>query len=218
MALIDCPDCGRQISDAAPACIGCGRPMSPGVPASGPSPAMTSIPADVPLSGFACPKCGGDLVAFRALHEKGAGRAPSYVAPPDRSSIHPENGCGFIFGGAAILAVLTWFVSSFPLAIGAFVIGSFILARVAHARAQPEIEERHRAALARWDARHLCTRCGATVARTANGSLEVEDADAEIDALLRAGQKIQAIKVMRERTGLGLKEAKDAVEAREARM
>jgi hypothetical protein len=26
MALVRCPDCGREISDAAPACVGCGRP------------------------------------------------------------------------------------------------------------------------------------------------------------------------------------------------
>jgi ribosomal protein L7/L12 len=35
----------------------------------------------------------------------------------------------------------------------------------------------------------------------------------EIAALLQAGNKIQAIKVYREATGVGLKEAKDAVEA-----
>ncbi len=28
MPLIECPDCGKSISDAAPACIGCGRPMT----------------------------------------------------------------------------------------------------------------------------------------------------------------------------------------------
>lgn len=36
---------------------------------------------------------------------------------------------------------------------------------------------------------------------------------AEVQALVRDGKKIQAIKVYRERTGVGLKEAKDAVEA-----
>ena len=35
----------------------------------------------------------------------------------------------------------------------------------------------------------------------------------EVQALVASGNKIQAIKVYRERTGLGLKEAKDAVEA-----
>ena len=33
MPLITCPDCGREVSDAASACIGCGRPMEP-APAS----------------------------------------------------------------------------------------------------------------------------------------------------------------------------------------
>lgn len=28
MPLITCPDCGTQISDAAPACVKCGRPMA----------------------------------------------------------------------------------------------------------------------------------------------------------------------------------------------
>jgi len=37
--------------------------------------------------------------------------------------------------------------------------------------------------------------------------------EAEIVALLQQGRKIKAIKLYRERTGVGLKEAKDAVEA-----
>lgn len=36
---------------------------------------------------------------------------------------------------------------------------------------------------------------------------------AEVQDLVRRGKKIQAIKVYREHTGVGLKEAKDAVEA-----
>lgn len=42
----------------------------------------------------------------------------------------------------------------------------------------------------------------------------VADAEAQIDAFIAAGQKIAAIKVHRELHGLGLKESKDAVEAR----
>ncbi len=40
----------------------------------------------------------------------------------------------------------------------------------------------------------------------------------EIRALIRADRKIEAIKLVRERTGLGLAEAKDAVEAIERTM
>ena len=42
--------------------------------------------------------------------------------------------------------------------------------------------------------------------------------DAEVEAHLRSGHKIMAIKRYRELYGVGLKEAKDAVEALEARM
>jgi ribosomal protein L7/L12 len=41
------------------------------------------------------------------------------------------------------------------------------------------------------------------------------DADAEIRAYVQAGQKIHAIKLYRETYGVGLKEAKDAVDALE---
>ena len=41
-----------------------------------------------------------------------------------------------------------------------------------------------------------------------------EGVGAEIDTLIRAGQKIQAIKVHREAYGIGLKESKEAIEAR----
>ncbi|MFF4356641.1 ribosomal protein L7/L12 [Streptomyces sp. NPDC001604] len=44
------------------------------------------------------------------------------------------------------------------------------------------------------------------------GLTEPEPWSHEVNALLRDGKKIQAIKVYREATGAGLKEAKDAVE------
>jgi ribosomal protein L7/L12 len=40
----------------------------------------------------------------------------------------------------------------------------------------------------------------------------------EVEQLLRRGNKIEAIKVYREKTGVGLKEAKDAVEEIERRI
>ena len=51
MALVTCPDCRRQISDVAPACIHCGRPMRIAqAPATGPGlpdadPGTGSVPA-----------------------------------------------------------------------------------------------------------------------------------------------------------------------------
>jgi ribosomal protein L7/L12 len=55
----------------------------------------------------------------------------------------------------------------------------------------------------------LCQRCGAPLAKS-----EAPATD-EILALLAQGRKIEAIRVYREQTGVGLKEAKDAVEALE---
>lgn len=56
-----------------------------------------------------------------------------------------------------------------------------------------------------------------TQPRTGSGSGEVSQAlRGEIRRALQAGRKIEAIKLVREQTGLGLKEAKDAVEAIEA--
>lgn len=51
-----------------------------------------------------------------------------------------------------------------------------------------------------------------------NSSSANASGDDEIVDLLRRGQKIQAIKIYRDRTGAGLKEAKDAVEALERQL
>ena len=223
MPLVTCPDCGKAISDAAPLCIGCGRPMSAAARAQAASvatPAPLEIPASVPRSAYACPKCGGELVAFRALHESAGSDAPGWAVPPDRNSMAPLSpaGCGFALTGALITAGLVWFYFGFIWAVLAFFVVLKVFGRVARMRERPLVDARFAEAQARWERRHVCARCGAHVMRNDDGSFDVEDADAEIDALLRTGQKIQAIKLVRERTGLGLKEAKDAVEDREKQM
>lgn len=45
MALIQCPDCGKQVSDAVTACIGCGRPLRSSAAPSGPQPGSEQRPA-----------------------------------------------------------------------------------------------------------------------------------------------------------------------------
>lgn len=42
MALINCSDCGKEISDSAAACIHCGRPMTAPQPSPDPTPATSS--------------------------------------------------------------------------------------------------------------------------------------------------------------------------------
>jgi len=53
--------------------------------------------------------------------------------------------------------------------------------------------------------------------RVAPGSVNLQ-LGRELEQLLTAGKKIEAIKLVRERTGLGLKESKDAVERMESLM
>lgn len=43
MALIECPDCKRQVSDSAPVCPGCGRPVAVAALPTGPTPTIASI-------------------------------------------------------------------------------------------------------------------------------------------------------------------------------
>ncbi len=61
----------------------------------------------------------------------------------------------------------------------------------------------------------LCRECGATLptASAQEPTAGLSSEDAEVLELVRGGKKIQAIKLYRERHGVGLAEAKDAVEA-----
>lgn len=56
-----------------------------------------------------------------------------------------------------------------------------------------------------------CRYCGEMLPRSSTG-VPASALDAEVDALLQAGQKIEAIKLIRERTGLDLAQAKKYVE------
>src|SRR5262249_34027835 len=59
-----------------------------------------------------------------------------------------------------------------------------------------------------------CQNCGADLVASTSPALRVDDdLVARVRSLTEAGQKIEAIKLFRERTGAGLKESKDAVEA-----
>src|SRR5262249_8164691 len=61
----------------------------------------------------------------------------------------------------------------------------------------------------------LCPNCGAALPESIGSAQALEEWQQEIRALLGEGQKIEAIKVYRGRTGAGLEEAKEAGEALE---
>lgn len=56
---------------------------------------------------------------------------------------------------------------------------------------------------------NFCRHCGAKAQAAASVETGV---DADIKSLIAAGRIIEAVKVIRERTGMGLKEAKDLAE------
>ena len=67
MPLVTCPDCGKEVSDTASACIGCGRPMEPA-----PAPPEPSAEQDSSsTTAWECPKCGGEqFKKFSLLYEE----------------------------------------------------------------------------------------------------------------------------------------------------
>src|SRR5258707_1734151 len=59
-----------------------------------------------------------------------------------------------------------------------------------------------------------CRNCGAELPETTAPVMPIDDdLEVRVRSLMDEGQKIEAIKLYRERTGAGLKESKDAVEA-----
>lgn len=57
MALVTCPDCEHRISDAAPACIHCGRPMTAVAKVDDAPVVQPVVVRAVAPSPYACPRC-----------------------------------------------------------------------------------------------------------------------------------------------------------------
>lgn len=94
MALIKCPDCGREVSDLAPACLGCGRPIAgttlqPASPRPPPPP-----PQPVPSTSTTAPPAAltGVLRSNLADHQT--------VESPRKSAGFPT---GFVLLGLLLL-------------------------------------------------------------------------------------------------------------------
>lgn len=77
MALIKCPECGRQVSDKAPTCPGCGSPIDTAV---------------------RCPKCGSSNVKLISGASKAASIALwGFFAANKVMSKYVCNDCNFKF-------------------------------------------------------------------------------------------------------------------------
>lgn len=96
MPLVTCPDCERRVSDAAPMCVHCGRPMAnrPLVATQGRPPALSSDRrVDTALN---CPRCGSDETRQVSLvYAEGTSTTSGSVHTYGGSS---DGGSGYRFG------------------------------------------------------------------------------------------------------------------------
>jgi hypothetical protein len=185
MALIECPDCGKQISDAAATCIHCGRPKDSSArkPFSEPIrslPDATSLP-----HRLACPKCGSEqtvnvsLLQMRdtasvALGSVGAGygrmggsvnasvtqgqiqsNLAASLAPPQRRTQNFRV-AGFLLFGAAILMGSTDSGAVGLVAIAGVIFYVIKQGMDINRYNQTEYLE----AYEQWERKYLCQRCG----------------------------------------------------------
>src|SRR5262245_40765933 len=106
MALVKCPDCGRDISDAANSCIGCGRPMT-----------AAATPTIASLSGEPLP--AATSVAVRSLPSPGVAAVLSLIIP----------GAGQMYAGSVLAGFVFFFGTLFGYAL--FVVPGLIMHLIA---------------------------------------------------------------------------------------
>lgn len=67
MALIKCPECGREVSDKSQTCVGCGYPISEIVSSIYKTKNCPECGKEIPIDAKPCPECG---YAFEELNKK----------------------------------------------------------------------------------------------------------------------------------------------------
>jgi uncharacterized C2H2 Zn-finger protein len=77
MALIKCPECGKEISDKAEACISCGCPIDGNV-----RPAKSDK--------LRCPRCSGENITFEIIQSQDVHRGKSHGKSKEKSIVKPK--------------------------------------------------------------------------------------------------------------------------------
>jgi rubredoxin len=182
MALIECPDCKREVSDAAKACPHCGRPIADerrsfytSAPARSAQLKPTlATPAVQPLRAetagrWSCPQCGavGAFRSFPELYEQGAPAesrvadvqqrvAPPVVLRPGRASI--AAGVVGALAGLLVGAAVFGYVHSVVVAgLAGLAIAGAALA--ISRRPRPELVPTE-GMIEEWRRKFMCTACG----------------------------------------------------------
>lgn len=170
MPLVQCPECNKEISDAALHCVGCGHPMHAALVRSGSLEALRREQASA--AGVICPDCGSDDTrSLPLVHAEGfssvAGRSwamghqqtalSASVAPPDTRDFRPNFILGIVLWGGllfllAYLGASFAFVTPFAVVGGAGLIYSY--PRIRWDRDAVEREQ------GEWERSFMCRRCG----------------------------------------------------------
>lgn len=79
MAMIQCPECGKDVSDMAAACPNCGCPIS-----------QQQAPAPAP-SGVRCPKCKGTNISYQVIQSGSVGASTNKVVV--ETKVKKSKGC-----------------------------------------------------------------------------------------------------------------------------
>lgn len=189
MPLVACPDCEKHVSDAAPSCIHCGRPLRTGTEVAAqtaPQRVVNIGSIAVQQSAYSCPRCGSedtkklsvlwrDGVQSINTTTTGVGLAGGHVgvgaartqgvAQSTSSAIaappprQEEKG----MGAAILLAVVAFF------AFITFSFGGFMIALIAGAFAGVSLNTWkgaveynrtvHPGLMSRWEGSYRCGRC-----------------------------------------------------------
>jgi hypothetical protein len=165
MPLITCPDCGKQISDAAPACIQCGRPRATDQPvaaisATEPSHSAASAPATRSETGHVAREQSGSLGPLGAVLLVIGGVWLLFAL-----SIDTSVSTGGLYGAPSRVSNLGLMneKQNHVLAAGFFLVLGGIFTAVGRPRAGPQPESRQapapRPAAVATDGREITTNC-----------------------------------------------------------
>lgn len=101
MPLAPCPDCGRDVSTAAPACIHCGRPLAA---PSAPAPAAAAPGPEKPMAGIVTALVLGVLMIIWVLRREPARSAEMRDVNSVVNAIHTLGNTVLIIGALLSLA------------------------------------------------------------------------------------------------------------------
>lgn len=202
MPLVQCPDCGKSVSDKAQHCIHCGCPMQYETATSQHPIATSHHPAEP--SAQKCPKCGGSAFKkFSLIYEEqrstgtaksstlgvgigsggaigvgGASTSTNSVSLTDLARrvappVEQHPSSDLAgVGGVVIGFVIGLIAGSFVLGMFAAAIGGILIHYFLTVKYGPKMKADYEVAYTQWDKQFLCLQCGNSVVVDSSGNIQ----------------------------------------------